>query len=90
MPLLRPGLSPFSVEANFRHGIMGRRTHAQICEALYGVSVSPVGQEEGEALINGLETQIQLWYASSPLKTAVVPISEATIKRQVSSLASPR
>ncbi len=72
-------------EAVTCHSLKGRRLYGQIQETLYGISVSSAGRlEDRESVVGGFVRQAQEWYVSSPLKVAFAPLSQATIKRQVS------
>jgi hypothetical protein len=89
MPSQPSGVSSLSKEglgaASRIHSLKGRRLYGQIQESLYAVSISSDGPlEEREEIINDLRRSVQSWYASSPLKAAFVPISDTTVKRQVS------
>lgn len=67
------------------HSLKGRKLYGQIQESLYAVSVSAERPfEEREVIINNYREEVQAWYASSPLKGAFIPISDATVRRQVS------
>lgn len=67
-----------------RHQIRIRRLCGEIQKTFYAVSVKKGKSPEScEALADDYTRQVQEWYNESPLRTAFVPISNATIARQV-------
>ncbi|CAH0057998.1 unnamed protein product [Clonostachys solani] len=66
------------------HSLEGRKLYGQIHESLYGVHVNAdKPAEEREAIISNYTQQVHAWYASSPLRAAFVPLTEATVRRQI-------
>ena len=66
------------------HSLKGRKLYGQIQESLYAVTTTSQRPfEERKEIIDNYTQQVQSWYTSSPLKGAFIPISPATIRRQV-------
>ncbi|WWC98680.1 hypothetical protein V866_005573 [Kwoniella sp. B9012] len=66
------------------HQIHLRRLYGIVRETFYSASVdSNKTMKEKEEIVADFVRQAQAWYNQSPLKAAFVPISEATISRQV-------
>ncbi|WWC65156.1 uncharacterized protein I303_107770 [Kwoniella dejecticola CBS 10117] len=66
------------------HQIHLRRLYGIARETFYSASVNPNRTiEEKEAIVADFVRQAQAWYSQSPLKAAFVPMTEATISRQV-------
>ncbi len=75
-----------SWDAVNQHSIEGRRLYGSIQEAIYSIAAKPVGpQQTREGVVADFARRVGQWYASSPLKAAFIPISAATVRRQVSS-----
>nr|XP_019051181.1 hypothetical protein I302_01630 [Kwoniella bestiolae CBS 10118]OCF30111.1 hypothetical protein I302_01630 [Kwoniella bestiolae CBS 10118] len=67
-----------------RHQIHLRRLYGIVRETFYSASVNSSKSMEGkEQVVADFVRQAQAWYNQSPLKAAFVPISEATVSRQV-------
>nr|XP_031860232.1 uncharacterized protein CI109_004364 [Kwoniella shandongensis]KAA5527304.1 hypothetical protein CI109_004364 [Kwoniella shandongensis] len=66
------------------HNIRLRRLYGKIQESFYAVSVRPdQPMSESEAIVKDYVREIEEWYNSNPMRSAYVPISDATIARQV-------
>ncbi|KAK6907807.1 hypothetical protein I203_101808 [Kwoniella mangroviensis CBS 8507] len=75
---------PVSGTSIRNHSLRLRMLYGNIQESLYGVSVKDSRPlEERQRLVSEFVEQVEAWYNSSPLKAAFIPISDATINRQL-------
>ncbi|WVW80532.1 hypothetical protein I302_102517 [Kwoniella bestiolae CBS 10118] len=75
---------PVSDTAIRNHSLRLRMLYGKIQEAIYGVSVKddrPL--EERTQMVCNFVHQVDGWYRASPLKADFVPISDATVNRQL-------
>lgn len=83
-----PSSDPSSVSsaAIRNHSLKLRMLYGRIQDTVYGVSAkSDRPMVEREQVVTSFVCEVKEWYQTSPLKAAFVPISDATINRQVCS-----
>lgn len=75
-----------SSEALWVHHIQSRRLYGQIQRALYGATRRSGEDREGtgQEVVSDYMQQVQEWYMKSRFNSTVIPFSEESVKRHVS------